>query len=110
MIRSPLTTRQDQFFIEYHKDHNASAAAVRAGYSPKGAKVTGHRLLTNANLQRRRAALGLLGVETLADLAENGTNEMARVISARTLVEYAIGKPSSRKPYPEDVKLVVKNI
>lgn len=97
-MQTKLTKRQDNFFLEYRRDHNASAAAIRAGYSTKGAKVTGHRLLTNPNLQQRREALGLLGLDVLAEIAQDGTNEIARVAASKTLLEYAVGKPASSKP------------
>jgi phage terminase small subunit len=46
-----LTVRQKLFALEYLKDLNATQAAIRAGYAARSAKVTGCRLLTNANLQ-----------------------------------------------------------
>lgn len=109
MRRSPLTSRQDNFFLEYSRDHNAAQAAIRAGYSTKGAKVTGHRLLTNTNLQQRREAMGLVGLDTLADIAQHGTNEVAKVYSAKTLLEYGIGKPASR-PVDAVVNIQVNKI
>lgn len=45
-----LTNRQQAFAREYLVDLNATQAAIRAGYAPKSAKVTGARLLTNANV------------------------------------------------------------
>lgn len=45
-----LTAKQLRFVEEYLVDCNAAAAAVRAGYSPNGAKVTASQLLTNPNL------------------------------------------------------------
>lgn len=44
--------RRTRFIKEYLLDHNATRAAVAAGYSGKSAKVTGSRLLTDANVQR----------------------------------------------------------
>jgi len=41
----PFTAKQRRFVEEYLIDLNASQAAVRAGYSPKGAGVTGHKTL-----------------------------------------------------------------
>ena len=41
---------QRQFVKEYPKDLNAAKAAERAGASPKGARQTGHRWLTNADI------------------------------------------------------------
>ena len=42
---SKLTARQQAFVQEYLIDLNAAQAAVRAGYSPKGSKTHGCRLL-----------------------------------------------------------------
>ena len=46
-----LTDKQRRFAEEYVVDFNGKQAAIRAGYSPRSAKVTAARLLTNANLQ-----------------------------------------------------------
>ncbi|MCB1589660.1 MAG: terminase small subunit [Xanthomonadales bacterium] len=47
---SKLTPKQEQFIAEYLIDLNASQAAIRAGYSAKGASVTGTRLLANTRI------------------------------------------------------------
>jgi phage terminase small subunit len=41
----PLTPKQKRFAQEYVLDGNASAAAIRAGFSPGSARVTACRLL-----------------------------------------------------------------
>jgi phage terminase small subunit len=46
-----LTARQLKFVSAYLVKPCAASAARAAGYSPKGAKVAGCRLLTNVNLQ-----------------------------------------------------------
>src|SRR5271166_5331192 len=46
-----LTFKQKNFCIEYLKDQNGLQAAIRAGYSPKGAEVTASRLLRVAKVQ-----------------------------------------------------------
>lgn len=46
-----MNTKQKRFCDEYLIDCNATQAAIRAGYSPKTAKITGAKLLTNANLK-----------------------------------------------------------
>ena len=51
-----LTPRQKAFISAYLVCRCAAKAARKAGYSPKGAKVTGCRLLTNVNLQAELAA------------------------------------------------------
>ncbi len=45
-----LTPKQEQFVREYLVDLNATQAAIRAGYSPKGATVQAARLLANVNV------------------------------------------------------------
>lgn len=56
-----LNDRQERFVDEYLVDHNATAAAKRAGYSKKTARSQGQRLLTNvdiqAAIQKRKARL-----------------------------------------------------
>lgn len=47
-----MTPKQQAFVNEYLIDLNATQAAIRAGYSAKGAEVQGHRLLSNANVAR----------------------------------------------------------
>ena len=47
-----LTKRQ--LFIEYYvQTLNATQAAINAGYSPKTARLTGHRLITNDNIKAK---------------------------------------------------------
>jgi phage terminase small subunit len=46
-----MTPKQKRFVREYLTDFNATQAAIRAGYSPKGASVQGARLLANAKVQ-----------------------------------------------------------
>lgn len=47
MSDRPLTEKQQRFIEEYLVDLNAKQAAIRAGYSEKGAEVTGSKLLAN---------------------------------------------------------------
>ena len=46
-----LTHKQKQFIVEYERDRCGARAAVRAGYSPRSARVTACRLLANANIR-----------------------------------------------------------
>lgn len=48
-----LNDKQKAFVREYLKDYNATAAAERAGYSPKTAASQGSRLLKNVNVQKQ---------------------------------------------------------
>jgi hypothetical protein len=56
MTSAALTPRQAKFVECYALDRNAARAARSAGYSVKGAKVTGCQLLTNPNLKAALAA------------------------------------------------------
>lgn len=46
-----LTYKQRRFCAEYLRDQNGTAAAIRSGYSAKGAHVTGSQLLSNPNIK-----------------------------------------------------------
>jgi phage terminase small subunit len=50
-----LSDRQERFIHEYLIDHNASAAAVRAGYSPKTKGTQAAELMKDARVQARIA-------------------------------------------------------
>lgn len=47
--------RRTRFVKEYLLEHNATKAAIAAGYAVKSATVTGSRLLSNANVQAELA-------------------------------------------------------
>lgn len=47
----PLTKQQKVFVAEYIVDRNGTAAAIRAGYSPKTARIQASQLLTKLNIQ-----------------------------------------------------------
>lgn len=47
-----LTNKQARFVEEYLVDLNATQAAIRAGYSKKGATVRGSELLANRKVKR----------------------------------------------------------
>jgi len=77
---SKLTTRRKLFALEYLKDLNATQAAIRAGYSEKGAEVTGFNLLRNtkvaaeiqAAMNRRAERLTLTSDYTLRAITNIG--------------------------------------
>ena len=49
-VCKPLKPRARLFINEYLKDCNGARAAIRAGYSPPGARVTASRLLANVSI------------------------------------------------------------
>lgn len=46
-----MTDKQELFILEYQQDHNATQAAIRAGYSPKTAYSQGQRLLKDPEVK-----------------------------------------------------------
>lgn len=57
-----MTDKQERFVQEYLIDLNATQAAIRAGYGPDSAEVTGSRLLRNVKVQEAiQQAKKLLG-------------------------------------------------
>lgn len=79
-----LTPKQARFIDEYLVDLNATQAAIRAGYAPKAAHVTGHETLRNpkvaAEIAARQAALsestGITQAWVLERLRENADRAM----------------------------------
>lgn len=52
MQAEELTTKQTRWVQEYLACGNASASAVKAGFSAKGASVAGNRMLRNVSVQK----------------------------------------------------------
>ena len=88
-----MTPKQAAFVSEYMIDHNATQAAIRAGYSSDTAKQQGSRLLSNVDVraaiddairERERRALVsqdavLLGLLEEARHTGDGSSHSARV-------------------------------
>lgn len=83
-----LSDRQQRFVDEYLIDLNATQAAIRAGYSPNGAKVQAVRLLSNANVAaavaRGKAKAGtkleITRDRVLKELARIAFSDLRRVV------------------------------
>ena len=67
-----LTQKQERFAHEYVVDHNAAAAARRAGYSPHTARQIGSRNLQHPGVQQLIAKL------TASKFAELGLRRASR--------------------------------
>ncbi len=84
-----MNKRQERFAHEYSVDHNATQAAVRAGYSARTAAQSGARVLANVAVkqlvikldERKNAALGVEGVEAVRVVGE--LLEQARVLQPK---------------------------
>ena len=56
-VDKPLTPKEEQFCHEFQVDLNGAAAARRAKYAEKSARITASKLLTKPNIARRLAEL-----------------------------------------------------
>lgn len=87
-----LTPKQNQFVAEYTVDFNATAAAIRAGYSEKTAGQTAHKMLQSPQIQEavkeaisaREARTQITGDRVLKELARiafSDAGDYAKVVS-----------------------------
>lgn len=74
-----MTDKQRRFCEEYLIDLNATQAAIRAGYSPKSASVTGAKLLTNAKVRARIGAAMAEQSKRTGVNADRVIRELARI-------------------------------
>ena len=75
-----MTAKEERFCEEYIIDNCAKDAAIRAGYKPNSAKVTGCRLLTKANCAKKIEELkkGISDrIEITADEITQGFKDIA---------------------------------
>ena len=80
---NPLNARQTAFVQEYLIDKNATQAAIRAGYAPGSAKIQGHRLLTNDNVDQ-------VVTSELAKMSEDaGITAEAVIVTIKRLLKTA---------------------
>lgn len=70
-MKRKLSYKQQRFVTEYLKDQNAMQAAIRAGYSEKGAGVQGHHLLKNPKVKT--------AVDKAMQEAQNRTKEKLHI-------------------------------
>ena len=71
--------RRELFCLEYLKDKNATQAAIRAGYSAKTAKQSGHQLLTFTDVKARVAELLQEAFKSVQMDAQEVLARMARI-------------------------------
>lgn len=87
MSEQKLTARQRLFVKEYLIDLNATQAAIRAGYSPRSAAVTGARMLNYAKVTEAIEAAQAERGKRLDITADRVLQELA-VIGFADLSEY----------------------
>lgn len=98
-LPEPVKQRRTRFIKEYLLDHNATRAAIAAGYSEKTAKQQGSRLLTDADIRSQIEKQNSQINAKLDVTVERVTLELAR------LAFYDPGaywnKDGSAKPFAE---------
>ena len=71
-----LTKKQKRFAHEFSVDHNATQAAIRAGYAEGTARQQGYRLVKMVAVKQ---LISRLDLEKRADLRIDGQQELERL-------------------------------
>ena len=102
MHRQQLNNRQERFVHEFLKDQNASAAAVRAGYSGRSKGAQANNLM-NHPLVRERISLALGDMYAALDItAVNLLREESRIAFFDPRKLYKGGKPVPLEELDDD--------
>lgn len=80
-----LNPKQLAFCLEWLKDRNATRAAIRAGYSPANADVTGSKLLVNPKVAK---FLATKNAEFVAKAEQECGTTVARVLKEVERIAY----------------------
>ena len=92
-----LTARQSAFVREFAIDMNGTQAAIRAGFSPRSAKVTASRLMVHPEV---KVAIAQVMAERAADADVKATDVVAR------LKRIAMTEPGETWKGPEVMKAI----
>ena len=106
-----MDDRRERFAMEYVKDLNATQAAIRAGYSKKGASVTGFNLLRKTKIK----ALILKYKAKIEDKANitavDVLRELARLATVDTTQAFKEdGSLKAFKDIPEDLRRCISGV
>lgn len=118
-----LTPKQQAFCDNYIVSHNATEAAIKAGYSKKTARFQGSQLLTNLNIKKyledhakeahtSKIATATEILEFLTDTVRNTEYGLKdRLKAAQMLGEhFALYKDAQTTPPPDDSNGVIIQI
>lgn len=88
-ISKAAAAKRERFALEYVVDHQVRQAAIRAGYAPNSAHVTGSRLLNEAKVTARIKELEAALAAKYAITQDRTFKEIARIAygDIRTLYE-----------------------
>jgi phage terminase small subunit len=92
-----LTKKQELFVAEYLVDLNATRAAKAAGYSAKGADVTGSKMLVNPKVAQEIAKKQGKRLEKLDITAEKVLQELALLGFSNMLDYISVGETGAIK-------------
>jgi len=103
-----LSPKRERFSQEYVIDLNATQAAIRAGYSPRTAKIQASRLLTNVNVQKRIAELKKGVSDQLEISHQDVLKRLAKWVDSD--ITQVLGLSVDEvKALPEDVRKLIKS-
>jgi phage terminase small subunit len=106
-----LNVRQERFVLEYLKDSNGTQAAIRAGYSAKGAEVHAYRLLKNAQILHKIRAVQNRTLQSLEVSVEWVLREYACVAFFDPVKLYdSDGKLLSIDQMPEEARRALNGL
>lgn len=111
MPASALTLKQQRFADEYLVDLNAKQAAIRAGYSPRSAEVTGAKLLSNTKVAayvKSAASAQQERTRITADVVLGELLRLARVDLSEAYDES--GKLRPVREMPEDLRRAIAGV
>jgi phage terminase small subunit len=106
-----LNPKQQKFVLEYLKDLNATQAAIRAGYSEKGASVQATRLLANAKIAEAVGKKHAKVINNLEVTAERIMLERARLafFDPRKLLDNT-GRPLPLQELDDDTAAAIAGL
>jgi hypothetical protein len=95
MRQATLTEKHAAFVSEYLVDHNATQAAIRAGYAPTHANVTAHDLLRHPNVYQRLRRMAKAKYDKFDLSAVQTLERWVRIagVSVASLVDPVTGEP-----------------
>jgi phage terminase small subunit len=106
-----LTGKRLKFAQEYTVDHNATQAAIRAGYSRKSAHTEGCRLLRNAEVREAVGLAQLSAAEEAGARAADVLKELMRIgFADPAQVVDADGKLKALKEMTPDVRRAIASV
>ena len=110
MKKRGLTPKQERFIEEYMIDLNASAAAVRAGYSQKNADAIGSELLTKIHVADAIRQAKNLRAQRTHITADWVLRELKEIYLTDRAAIYAGGKLKPIDEWPPMMKRLLKVI